>query len=63
MSEISKEREDRFTVKSGEMQFVPSQCADCLNNVGVNECKVYGHQPDQFRDNEEDCPSKLIKQD
>ena len=51
-------RKDKYTWQANDVEVTMSQCSDCRNNEGRGKCKVYGDKPDEFRNNDKECPSR-----
>lgn len=52
-----KNMEDRLVWKSGDIVTVNSQCWDCINNQGIDDCDAYGLKPDDYSLNYDICPA------
>lgn len=50
--------EDKFTTKAGDFKVKFSQCSNCIENVGIDQCKNFGEKPRIYSLNTSDCPSK-----
>lgn len=50
-------RESKFNWDGpGQVEMEYSQCRDCTNNKSAIECSVFGVKPDEYADNEKECP-------
>ena len=52
-----KNMEDRLVWKSGDIVVENSQCYNCINNLGIDECEEYGLKPDKYSLNRGICPA------
>ena len=46
----------------GDVESNLSQCSECKNNKGdkVQSCAMFGEKPNNYWDNEEECPGRRV---